>query len=102
MREKLIAYLQREGVSGAFAVKDLRSGEICSFNEDEVVASASLIKMFILIRAFQKIRAGEMTLDDQIEVRAEDVVDFSVLLFLDPRKYSLAPYFSASAFITCQ
>ena len=69
MREKLIAYLQREGVSGAFAVKDLRSGEICSFNEDEVVASASLIKMFILIRAFQKIRAGEMTLDDQIEVR---------------------------------
>ena len=89
MREKLIAYLQREGVSGAFAVKDLRSGEICSFNEDEVVASASLIKMFILIRAFQKIRAGEMTLDDQIEVRAEDVVDFSVLLFLDPRKYSL-------------
>lgn len=54
MREKLIAYLQREGVSGAFAVKDLRSGEICSFNEDEVVASASLIKMFILIMASRK------------------------------------------------
>ena len=85
MREKLVTYLRSEGVSGAFAVKDLRTGETCAFNENEVVASASLIKMFIMIRAFQKIKAGEMML----EVRAEDVVDFSVLLFLDPRKYSL-------------
>lgn len=89
LKEKLIKYLEQEDVKGAFAVKDLRSGEVCTFNENEVVPSASLIKMFILIKTFDLIREGILSLTDEIEVKAGDIVAFSVLEFLAPRKYML-------------
>ena len=89
LKEKLIEYLEQEDVKGAFAVKDLRSGEICTFNENEVVPSASLIKMFILIKTIDLIREGRLSLTDEIEVKAGDIVAFSVLEFLAPRKYML-------------
>lgn len=89
LKEKLIKYLEQEDVKGAFAVKDLRNGEIITFNESEVVPSASLIKMFVLIKAFDLIREGSLSLTDEIEVKAGDIVAFSVLEFLAPRKYML-------------
>ncbi len=89
MREKLIEYLQSEGVSGAFAIKDLRDGETSVFNENEVTASASLIKMFILINAFKRLKSGEITMDREISVSKDEIVPFSVLMFLDPRGYTL-------------
>ena len=89
LKEKLIKYLEQENVKGAFAVKDMRNSEIFTFNESKVVPSASLIKMFILIKAFDLIREGRLSLTDEIEVKAGDIVAFSVLEFLAPRKYML-------------
>lgn len=89
IKEKLIEYLKSENVEGAFAVKNLSTGESYGFRENEVVPSASLIKVFILIRAFSLIKKGDISLADEIEVRQEDIVAFSVLEFLKPRKYQL-------------
>ena len=76
LKEKLIEYLEQEDVKGAFAVKDLRSGEICTFNENEVVPSASLIKMFILIKTIDLIREGRLSLTDEIEVKSRGYSGF--------------------------
>lgn len=89
LKEQLIAYLEKEKVSGAFFIKDLTDGESFRCNEDLVVPSASLIKMYILVEAFRRMKEGTLTLDKEIAVRKEDLVDFSVLQFLRPRNYSL-------------
>lgn len=89
IKEKLINYLNKENVKGAFAVKYLGKNISYSFNECEIVPSASLIKMFIMIKAFMMIKEGRLNLEFEIDVKKEDVVPFSVLEFLSPRKYSL-------------
>ncbi len=45
--------------------------------------------MYILVEAFRRIKGGLLTLDEEIAVQKEDLVDFSVLQFLRPRIYSL-------------
>ncbi|SCK02480.1 Beta-lactamase precursor [uncultured Eubacterium sp.] len=89
LKEQLIAYLKKENVQGAFLIKDLSDGETLCHNECLKVPSASLIKMYILVEAFRCIKIGSLTLDKEIAVKKEDLVDFSVLQFLRPRLYSL-------------
>lgn len=89
LKEQLIAYLKKEKVQGAFLIKDLSDGETLCHNECLKVPSASLIKMYILVEAFRRIKIGSLTLDKEIAVQKEDLVDFSVLQFLRPRLYSL-------------
>lgn len=89
LKEQLITYLKKEKVQGAFLIKDLSDGETFCHNECLKVPSASLIKMYILVEAFRRIKIGSLTLDKEIAVQKEDLVDFSVLQFLRPRLYSL-------------
>ena len=89
LKEQLTAYLEKQKVQGAFLIKDLSDGEAVCFQENQKVPSASLIKMYILVEAFRRIKEGTLTFDLEIGVRREDVVDFSVLQFLRPRDYSL-------------
>lgn len=89
IREKLTNYLKQENVKGAFAVKYMGKNISYLFNESETVPSASLIKMFIMIRAFMMIKEGQLALEFEIDVKKEDIVPFSVLEFLSPRKYRL-------------
>lgn len=89
LKEQLVEYLKREHARGAFLIRDLSDGETFAFYEELQVPSASLIKMYILIEAFRQIKEGDLTLEAEIPVRKEDVVDFSVLQFLRPRDYSL-------------
>ncbi len=89
LKEQLIAYLKKEKVQGAFLIKDLSDGETLCHNECLKVPSASLIKMYILVEAFRRIKIGSLTLDKEIAVKKEDLVAFSVLQFLRPRLYSL-------------
>lgn len=89
LKEQLIAYLKKENVQGAFLIKDLSDGETLCHNECLKVPSASLIKMYILVEAFRRIKIGSLTLDKEIAVKKEDLVAFSVLQFLQPRLYSL-------------
>lgn len=89
MREKLIHYLRQEKTQGAFVIKNLQTGEVWRFQDGMRVPSASLIKMFILVRAFELIRDKNIFLTTGVKVRREDVTAFSVLEFLHPGEYQL-------------
>ena len=89
LREQLIKAAENRGAECAFVIRDLKDGTEITYRSDEVIKSASLIKVFIMAEAIDKVKSGELSLDSDIEVKASDIVDFSVLLFLKPRAYTL-------------
>lgn len=89
LKERLINEAQKRGSECAFVIKDLKSGKSWCHREDEVIKSASLIKVFIMAEAMSRVKDGALGLDTEIEVKGSDIVDFSVLLFLKPRAYTL-------------
>lgn len=89
LKEKLIKAAENRKAECAFVIKDLNNETEVTHRSDEVIKSASLIKVFIMAEAVRRIKNGELSLDTEIEVNASDIVDFSVLLFLKPRAYTL-------------
>ncbi len=89
LKERLIREAEKISADSAFVIKDLKTGETWTHRSDETVKSASLIKVFIMAEAVKRIKNGDLSLETEIEVKAEDIVDFSVLLFLKPRKYAV-------------
>lgn len=89
LKEKLIQEADKRGADCAFVIKDLKSGECWTHRNDEVIKSASLIKVFIMAEAMARVKKGELSLETEIEVEESDIVDFSVLLFLKTRAYAL-------------
>jgi len=55
-----------------FYYKRLDGSEIVAFNEDRIFYAASLIKIPILIEAFNRVRLGEMDFDKKYEVKNSD------------------------------
>lgn len=63
---------------------DLTTGRTVAIDADQPVATASVIKLGILLEALDQIRAGRVHFDDRLAVRREDQVSGSgVLLFFD-------------------
>ncbi len=89
LKERLIKEAEIGKADCAFVIKDLKGDYFCSYRDNEVVKSASLIKIFIMAEAVDRIKNGDLTLDTEIPVAKEDIVDFSVMLFLKPRSYQL-------------
>lgn len=58
--------------SVGYVVKDLRSGEVVQTNEDEVFLSASLIKVPIMVAAYQAVEEGRLALSQQITLHRQD------------------------------
>lgn len=72
----------------AIAVKHLGTGETYYLNADEVMPTASLIKVAVLIEAYQQAAEGKVELTDRLTLRAEDKV---------PGSGILTPHFSPGA-----
>jgi beta-lactamase class A len=72
----------------AIAVKHLETGETFSLNPDEVMPTASLIKLPVLIEAYLQADAGRFRLTDKVALKAGDKV---------PGSGVLTPHFSAGA-----
>src|SRR5262245_56508326 len=58
----------------ALFAKNLNTGATVSIHADEVVQTASTIKLAALIEAFYQIKAGKKTLGDKVMLRKEDQV----------------------------
>ncbi|OGR89470.1 MAG: hypothetical protein A2992_00040 [Elusimicrobia bacterium RIFCSPLOWO2_01_FULL_59_12] len=58
--------------SVGYVVKDLRSGEIVAINQDRVFPSASLIKLPILVAAYQAVEDGRASLSQPITLHRRD------------------------------
>ena len=61
-------------------VKHLTTGEEAAVRADEAFSSASVIKLTILVRAFQLVDEGKIKLADRVEIRRADLRDGSGVL----------------------
>lgn len=76
----------------AFAVKNLESGESNYLNADEIMPTASLIKIAVLIELYQQAQEDKLKLTDRVTLRAADKVPGSGILtehFSDGADFSL-------------
>ena len=68
----------------ALFAEDLKTGQTVGIQMDEVVQTASVIKLTALYEAMEQIREGKIHLDDRIVLKKSDQVPGSgVLLFFD-------------------
>ena len=61
-------------------VKHLTSGEEATVRADDAFSSASVIKLTILVRAFQLVDQGKLNLAERVEIRRADLRDGSGVL----------------------
>jgi len=54
-------------------VKHLTTGDTAGVRDGEIFNSASVIKIPVLVQAFQMAERGELTLDERITIRKEDI-----------------------------
>lgn len=76
----------------ALAVKNLETGESYYRNADEIMPTASLIKIAVLIDLYQQAQEGRVNLTDRITLRSSDKVPGSGVLtdhFSDGAEFSL-------------
>jgi beta-lactamase class A len=76
----------------AIAVKNLETGESYYRNADEVMPTASLIKIAVLIELYQQAQEGKLKLADRVTLRKADKVPGSGILtdhFSDGAEFSL-------------
>ncbi|MBI3874802.1 MAG: serine hydrolase [Verrucomicrobia bacterium] len=64
----------------ALFAKKLKTGQTVALNADEVVQTASTIKLAALIEAFYQIKAGKKSLGDKVTLKKEDQVGGSGIL----------------------
>lgn len=64
----------------SFAAKNLRTGEEMLFRADEVLPTASLVKLAILLEVFRQAEAASISLDSRVELRDTDIVGGSGVL----------------------
>ncbi len=76
----------------ALAVKNLETGESYYLRADEVMPTASLIKVAVLIELYQQVQEDKLKLTDRVTLRAADKVPGSGILtehFSDGADFSL-------------
>src|SRR5262249_35903001 len=68
----------------ALYAKNLKTGQTVQIDSDRPVKTASVIKLTILIEAFNEIKAGKRSFTDKVTMKKEDIVLGSgVLAFFD-------------------
>lgn len=91
MLEKLIIEeIGSKDMEVGLVVKDLREdGWTLQYNEENIFPSASIIKILIMVEAFQQIEEGKFTKDEKILVEDKDKVEFSIISELKEGEYTL-------------
>jgi len=88
---RILKLIKNHSGDVAVALKHLQTGEHFEHRADVPQGTASLIKLPIMIEAYRQAEAGQVKLDEMIEVKAEDMV---------PGSGILTPHFSAGTRIS--
>jgi beta-lactamase class A len=83
LKELVLKAIDFEKMKSAFIIKNLKTGERASYNENEIVPAASLIKIHIMIEIIRQVKAGKLSLKQRISVTETDKVPFSILTMLE-------------------
>jgi D-alanyl-D-alanine carboxypeptidase (penicillin-binding protein 5/6)/beta-lactamase class A len=78
--ERVAPLIKAHAGKVAVAIKNLETGETFFHNADEVMPTASLIKVAVLVEAYLQADAGSITLRDRVTMRDDDKVPGSGLL----------------------
>lgn len=74
----------------AVMVKDLSTRDwLIKLNEYKVFPTASTIKIPIMLEVLRKVETGEINLNQIVDVKREDRVDFSIISELEVKEYSV-------------
>jgi beta-lactamase class A len=87
LQSELDRIAQQYAAKGKIAIfaKDLKTGASVGVNPDEVVQTASVIKLAMLVEAFDEVAHGKLNLSDKITLTKENQVPGSgILSFLQP------------------
>jgi D-alanyl-D-alanine carboxypeptidase (penicillin-binding protein 5/6) len=91
LSDKLTPLIEKhDGTVGVF-VKNLKTGQYFGHRENEVMATASLCKLGVMVTAYRRSEAGTVDLNQKITVHKEDMV---------PGSGILTQHFSAGATIS--
>lgn len=86
----IIESFQNDKGNVSIVLKDLKNDELMfQIDSHRVVASASTIKILIMIEALRRIMEQKLSFDEVVQVKNEDKVDFSIITELDVRYYSI-------------
>jgi beta-lactamase class A len=85
LSDKLQALISaHQGKVGLFA-KNLKTGQVVALNADEPVQTASVIKLPLMLQAYEQVKAGKLKLTDPVPLTKDNQVGGSGVLYaLDP------------------
>lgn len=90
LKDLILDAIDFKSMDCAFVIKNLKTGEFLSHRENEVVSSASLIKIAIMGEVLRQVKEGGLSLEQRIVVYEKDKVPFSILTELSTdNSYSL-------------
>lgn len=90
LKDLILDTIDFQNMDCAFVIKNLKTGELLSHREKEVVSSASLIKIAIMGEVLRQVKEGGLSLEQRIVVYGKDKVPFSILTELSTgNSYSL-------------
>ncbi len=82
LQKELSALATRHNGKVAFLAKDLKTGASVAIGPDVPVATASVIKLPIMVEAFYEVKAGKHRLDERLKLTKENQVEGSGVLTL--------------------
>ncbi len=74
LRESILSRLALLPGKIGFYFKNLVTGEVLTFQEQQPMMAASVIKLFIMTEAYRQIRDGELSKDQLVTIHKEDCV----------------------------
>jgi beta-lactamase class A len=84
LKQQIAAIVAAHHGKVALFAENLKTGETVGIEPDQVVQTASVIKLTILYEAMEQVREGKIHLDDKIVLKKADQVPGSgILLFFD-------------------
>jgi beta-lactamase class A len=90
LRDLILNCIDFSKIECGFVIKSLKTGEEVFYNEDEVVPSASTIKVSIMGEVLRQVKEGRLSLQNRITVDEKVKVPYSILTLLETgNSYSL-------------
>jgi beta-lactamase class A len=83
LKNIILEFMKDKNLKYSIFIKDLETDEICCINQGLVVPSASIIKLFIMAKAFELVNKGELNLNHRISIDKKERVPYSIIYILD-------------------
>lgn len=89
LKNLLLDYLGKAKLKYSIYIKDLNTKDLCCINENEIVPSASIIKLYIMGAVLELASKKNIDLNQRISITKEEKVPFSIISLLDDNSYTI-------------